>query len=156
MVTSDDETTTAVEDAVLTSDELSYPTEDDGVVAFVEPSACVLAAEWVLVFPTAGVIVIESVFATSCIADTSTGGTATTGTDTSGMTVQDAPPSESGGAGSALAKSLCLAWLCWCWRHAACVPPGADSACSGHPLPSVLPLSRNKRKVLLQSLLFSL
>ena len=23
-----------------------------------------------------------------------------------------------------LAKSLCLAWLCWCWRHATCIPPG--------------------------------
>ena len=41
-----------------------------------------------------------------------------------------------------LAKSLCLAWLCWCWRHAACIPPGTDSACSGHPFPSVLPLCR--------------
>ena len=33
-----------------------------------------------------------------------------------------------------LAKSLCLAWLCWCWRHAACIPPGTDSACSGPKL----------------------
>ena len=32
-----------------------------------------------------------------------------------------------------LAKSLCVAWLCWCWRHAACIPPGTDCACSGHP-----------------------
>ena len=47
MVKSDDETTTAVEDAVLTSEELSYPKH--GVVA-------VFAAEWVLVFPTAGVM----------------------------------------------------------------------------------------------------
>ena len=42
-----------------------------------------------------------------------------------------------------LAKSLylllCLSWLCWCWRHAACIPPGTDSACSGHPFPIVLP-----------------
>ena len=27
-------------------------------------------------------------------------------------------------------ESLCLALLCWCWRHAACIPPGTDSACS--------------------------
>ena len=27
-----------------------------------------------------------------------------------------------------LAKSLCLAWLCWCWRHAACKPTGTDYA----------------------------
>ena len=46
MVKSDDQITTAVEDAVLTSHELSYPTEDDGVVAFVEPSTGVFAAEW--------------------------------------------------------------------------------------------------------------
>ena len=57
VVKSDDQITTAVEDAVLTSHELSYPTEDDGVVAFVEPSAGVFAAEWVLVFPTADVMV---------------------------------------------------------------------------------------------------
>ena len=27
-----------------------------------------------------------------------------------------------------LTKSLCLAWLCWCWRHAACIPTGTDYA----------------------------
>ena len=36
-----------------------------------------------------------------------------------------------------LATSLYLAWLCWCWRHAACTPLGTDSACSGHPFPSI-------------------
>ena len=35
------------------------------------------------------------------------------------------------------AKSLYLALLCWCWRHAACIPPGTGSACSGHPFPTV-------------------
>ena len=29
-----------------------------------------------------------------------------------------------------LAKSLCLAWLYWFWRHAACIPPGKVSTCS--------------------------
>ena len=28
-------------------------------------------------------------------------------------------------------ESLCLALLCWCWRHSACIPPGTDSAYSG-------------------------
>ena len=35
-----------------------------------------------------------------------------------------------------LAKSLCLSLLCWFWRHAAFIPPGKDSAFSGHPFPS--------------------
>ena len=35
-----------------------------------------------------------------------------------------------------LAKSLCLSWLCWFGRHAAFLPPGKDSACSGHPFAS--------------------
>ena len=31
-------------------------------------------------------------------------------------------------------ESLCLALLCWCWRHAACIPPDTNSACSGPKL----------------------
>ena len=37
-----------------------------------------------------------------------------------------------------LAKSLCLAWLCWCWRQAVSVPPGTDLACAGHSFTSAL------------------